>query len=243
MVLAVGFWVVGKVCKVLTAFLKGANLEAGVISFFNSIVKFSLRLTLFISALSILGFDVTSIIAAVGASLVTIGLALKDVLSNFASGILIIVNKHIRVGDYIEFENLKGTVSKIETTFTTLQSDENKTVIIPNSRLTANNIVRKSSHDVCKTSIRYVFSPDTKETQIRRIFRQALLSDGRILEIPPAEIKCSYVENGNLEVTLEAWSEKLDREGLKADLKAAADSLLKKRRIEIVGEGESEERD
>ena len=100
----------------------------------------TLKVIIVICALSTLGVDMTTIITTVGAATVTIGLALKDSLSNVASGTLIILNKKFKIGDYLETEGLKGKVVKIDMMYTTLCTYDNKEILIPNSRLTSNNI-------------------------------------------------------------------------------------------------------
>ena len=94
-----------------------------------------------ICVLSALGLDVTTIVTTIGAAAITVGLALKDSLSNVASGTLIILNKKFKIGDYLETEGLKGIVVKIDMMYTTLCTYDNKEILIPNSRLTSNNII------------------------------------------------------------------------------------------------------
>jgi small conductance mechanosensitive channel len=133
---------INKISKIIDNFLNNAKVERSVITFLNSISKFSLRILLIITAIVCLGIEITPILAALGASLVTIGLALKDNVANIFSGILIIINRPFKVGDYIEFENLKGKVIKIEMMFTTVETVENKIAVIPNNKLAMNSIIK-----------------------------------------------------------------------------------------------------
>ena len=142
-----GWWLITIVCKGMIKALRRTKVDATVISFLNSTVHTALRIVLLIAVLHILGFDVSTLIAAIGAAAVTIGLALKDSLANVASGTLIILNKQFKIGDYLETEGLKGIVIKIDMMYTTLRTYDNKEILIPNSRLTSNNI---TNYFVCE---------------------------------------------------------------------------------------------
>lgn len=232
-ILIVGFAVIKKLSRILTIFLRQANIDSGLISFLGSIIRFLLRLILIIAALSAAGLNVTSLIAAIGASLVTVGLALKDSLSNFASGVLLIINKPIHVGDYIEFESVKGTVSKIEMMFTTLQSDENKSIIIPNSRLTSNNITRKSLHNICKLELGYELNEYKGQPDIKRIIERTLLSDNKILQVPAPNIKIDKLDDQNILLKIEVWCERCDGKQIESSLGSAIKLAFNKHKIKF----------
>ena len=137
----IGWWATNFICKMIKKAFANAKADITVVSFLNSIINFALKTIVVIAVLSTLGFDVTTIITTIGAAAITVGLALKDSLSNFASGTLIILNKKFKIGDYLETEGLKGIVVKIDMMYTTLCTYDNKEILIPNSRLTNNNII------------------------------------------------------------------------------------------------------
>lgn len=232
-ILFIGVWAINKTCRFTAVFLRQSNLEIGVISFFNYALKFFLRIILFILILPVLGINVTSVIAAVGASLVTVGLVFKDSLCNFASGILIILNKPIRVGDYVEFENTRGTVTKIEMMFTTLRSDDEKSIIIPNFRLTSNNIIRKSDYDICKSVIDYYVMGENSKIDIHKIVEFSLISDNRILQLPPPEIKCEILSGQKARVSISLFCEKRYTEDINTILMQTFEGSLKKYKLKI----------
>ncbi len=107
-----GWWLVKLVCKISVRAMTRAKIDKTVISFLNSILNAALKVLIILCVLSTVGFDMTTLIATVSAATVAIGLALKDSLANVASGTLIIINKKLKVGDYIETEGLQGTVVK-----------------------------------------------------------------------------------------------------------------------------------
>ena len=140
LILIIGFWLTKLIGKLMLRAMKKSKADPTVSTFLHSIVGVTLKVIIVICALSTLGVDMTTIITTVGAATVTIGLALKDSLSNVASGTLIILNKKFKIGDYLETEGLKGKVVKIDMMYTTLCTYDNKEILIPNSRLTSNNI-------------------------------------------------------------------------------------------------------
>ncbi len=136
----IGWWAAKLICKIFVKALKKGKADATVISFLHSILNTVLKILVIICVLSTLGFDVTALIATLSAAAVTAALALKDSLADVASGTLIIINKKFKVGDFLETDGLKGKVIKIEMMYTTLCTYDNKEIMIPNSRLAANNI-------------------------------------------------------------------------------------------------------
>lgn len=229
-----GFWIINKVSKLLIVFLQKANMDTGMISFLDSISKLLLRFIIIISALASLGVNVTSIITAVGASLVTIGLALKDSLSNIASGVLLVMSKPFHVGDYIEFDSVKGTVEKLEMMFTTLRAEDDKVIIVPNSKLTSNNITRKSPHNICQVKINHTVSALSDLSNVKKIISAILLSENKALPIPPASVELDAKDDGNFCVTSVFWCEEKDKKHLTGKISDSISSSLNKRNIEII---------
>ena len=143
----IGWYIIKLLLKIFMKAMKKAKADPGVTGFLNSLVGSILRIVLIVFILSFLGFDVTALITALGAAAVTIALALKDNLSNIASGTLIILTKKFKIGDFIETEGIIGEVIKIDMMFTTLRTYDYKEVVIPNARLTANNVINHFSLD------------------------------------------------------------------------------------------------
>lgn len=220
LVMFLGWWVVNKICKMSLLFFQKSIPDKGITSFLYSIVKFSLRVVLIITALGCLGVNVGSFFAAIGASFVAVGLSLKDNLSNLMSGMVLVINKPIHIGDYIEFENVKGTVIKIEMLFTTLQTeDKNKTVIIPNSKLSANSIVRQSKYDI--SLIKKVYELDNfseKYKEIKWYFEKEFILNNKILQIPPPNIEFETLKDNKILLKINVWSMNKNKKALQEDV-------------------------
>lgn len=233
LILFVGIWAINKICHISTVFLRQSNLELSLVSFFSSILKLFLRIILILLLLSVIGINLTSVITAIGASLVTFGLVFKDSFSNFAGGIMIIVNRPIRVGDYIEFENVKGIVTKIEMMFTTLRTQDESSVIIPNFRLATNNIVRKSPYDICKLDINYVILGNNKNLDINKILQFSLDSNSKVLQVPPPKIDFENTSEKEAIVKIELFCEKRYADDMKTEIESGLKLAFKRYNLEI----------
>lgn len=148
LIFMIGWWLSGVIANILTKGMAKAKVDQGIATFLNSCIKVVIKIIVLISALSTLGMNVTTLVAALGTAGVAVGLALKDSLSNFASGVLILFNRIFKVGDFIEIDGEKGNVRRIELMFTTLATADNKRIVIPNSVLTRDMIVNYTAKDI-----------------------------------------------------------------------------------------------
>lgn len=140
-IIALGFWVSSLIGKLLIKGLTRKGVDASIHSFLRSIVVWLLRFAVILSALSTLGFNLNSFIAALGAVGLTAGMGLQNSIAQFASGIQILVNKPFKSGDFVELENISGRVHEIKLMYTVFTTADNKRVIVPNSHITSNNII------------------------------------------------------------------------------------------------------
>lgn len=150
--LAVLFFFIGmKLIKLVRKFIRRsmerAGADVGVIQFCDSLIKVLLYLVLILATVSRFGVDTTSVIALAGSAGLTVGLALQGSLSNFAGGVLILVMKPFRVGDYIIQDSLEGTVAEIQMFYTHLLTVDNRMVVIPNGNLVNNSLVNVTAQD------------------------------------------------------------------------------------------------
>ena len=212
-------------------FFQKATSQASIASFLNSVLKFSLRILLIVSVLGYLKFNVTSLIAAIGASFVAIGISLKDSISNIVGGIILVTNNPIHVGDYIEFENVSGKVVKIEMLFTTLKSsEENKMVVIPNARLVSNNITRKSQHDIKAVEFNSVVSIPNNNVDFSKFFEKEFILNDKILQLPVPKIQIKK-EDSAVNIRIKLWCQVQDEEAVKMILENSFKKLCKKYKV------------
>ncbi|MCI9274005.1 MAG: mechanosensitive ion channel [Clostridiales bacterium] len=208
LILVIGWWLSSLLSKSLRKAMHRGKLDAGIISFVYSVTKNTLRVIVLISTAAKLGINVTSIIAAIGAAGVTIGLALKDSLANVASGALIIINKPFHVGDYLEIEGLQGTVTKIEMLNTTLNTFDNKSIVIPNSRITSNNIVNFTAQQTRRLDLSYGVSYDADLTQVKTLLNDLVRNNALALPDPAPVIAVGEHKDSSVQIVVKIWCER-----------------------------------
>ena len=140
LILVIGLWIAKLITKILSKVLLKRNFEPTLVGFLTSALKFTLYLFVIIAAVGQLGVETTSFIAVLGAAGLAIGLALQGSLSNLAAGIMLVIFRQVKVGQFIEGGGASGNIEKIGIFNTTLVSVDNKVIYIPNSKL-INDIV------------------------------------------------------------------------------------------------------
>ena len=155
LIIIIGFWVSKKIVKIIKKGMLKAKNDYTVITFIGSVVNIILKFIIIISALAVLGVDITSILTAFGAAMVAIGLALQNSLSNIASGVLIILNKPFKAGDILEFQGMTGTVVKIDLFNTHMKTYDNREIIVPNSIMTGDSVINCTSQDKRRVDLKF----------------------------------------------------------------------------------------
>ncbi len=147
LILVIGLWVIGRITKVIRKYFAKKDFDPALESFIATMVSIAMKIALVISILDIVGVAVTSFMAILGSAGLAIGLAMSGTLSNFAGGVMILIFKPFKIGDFIEAEGFKGSVNSINIFTTVLKTLDNKTVIIPNSPLSTGALVNYSVED------------------------------------------------------------------------------------------------
>lgn len=138
--LIIGFWLISRLVKIVDKGMEKRNIEVSLRSFLSSVVGIGLKVLLLLSVASMFGIEVTSFVAIFSALAFAVGLALQGNLANFASGVLILVFKFYKVGDFIKTQGHAGTVKEVQIFHTVLQALDNRLIIIPNGGITSNPI-------------------------------------------------------------------------------------------------------
>lgn len=145
LVFIAGSWIIKIITGLINRALTGRNMDPSVAGFFKNLIKWVLKIFLFIVVISQLGIQTTSFVAMLGAAGLAVGLALQGSLANFAGGVLIILFKPFKVGHYINAQGIFGTVKEISIFTTTLSTDNNQLAIIPNGELSNQKIINYST--------------------------------------------------------------------------------------------------
>ncbi|HHZ05667.1 MAG TPA: mechanosensitive ion channel [Clostridiales bacterium] len=210
LIFAIGWWISRIITNIVKKAMLKSKADLAAVTFICSFLKCTLRIIVIISAIAQLGVNVTSLLAAIGAATVTVGLALQDTMGNIASGVLIIINKPFKVGDYLEFENICGTVTKIEITNTFLTTVDNKEVIIPNKKITAGNVINYSSHDIRRVDLNFSISYDDDILKAKELIRQLVVADKKILQDRDTIIGVFSYNDSSISIDVKVWCDTED---------------------------------
>ena len=207
-VIVIGMKVIGWVRKILRKSLERSEADTGLIQFLDSLVKYALYLVLGLSVLQKFGVQTTSIVAAIGSLGVAIGLALQGSLSNFAGGVIILLLKPFKVGDYIVQGSLEGSVSEIQLFYTTLLTGDNRKVVIPNGQLADNSLINVTSSDTRRLDIKVGISYNADIKLAKEILLNLANSDADVLQ-EEGKAPMAVVENlgeSSVDMMLRVWT-------------------------------------
>lgn len=202
--------VVKGVKKVLTK----RGLDEILVSFLTSILRWLLLLFVIVAALSQLGIDTTSLVALLGAAGLAIGLSLQDSLSNFASGVMLIIFRPFTKGDFVEAGGASGVVEKISIFTTTLTSPDNKEIIVPNGAIIGANIVNYSARATRRVDMVFGISYDDDLLKAKQVLKQILEEDDRILAEPAPVIALGELADSSVNFLVRPWVKTADYWGV-----------------------------
>lgn len=207
--LAIGWWLINKVTKKLGALLALRNADLALQGFISTLVNVILKILLAISVASMIGVETTSFVAAIGAASLAIGLALQGSLANFAGGVLILLFRPFRIGDWIEAQGVAGTVDSIQIFHTVLRTGDNKTVIVPNGNL-SNGIITNTNRQPTRKVVFDVGVDYQADLQEARQVLLDLAKDVRVLSDPAPQAVISTLGDSSITVSLRVWVKTAD---------------------------------
>ena len=205
LVLIVGFWLIKILMKWIQGRMHKREVDATAKPFLLSLIGVVLRVLLILGAMQILGIEMTLFTALVGAFGVAAGLALSGTLQNFASGIIILLLKPFAVGDNIITQGLEGTVSSIQIFYTLVTTFDNRSVIVPNSKLSNEVIINISREGSRRLDIEMKFSNGIDIQQIKSIINAAIDKCQNILAKPERRIGVASIESDGYKIGINVW--------------------------------------
>lgn len=233
-ILVVGWIGIKIVKKILQKVLEKSNFERSLISFLLSVLDFVLKLVIIIIALSTAGIDMTSFTAILFGLTTALGLALKDNLSNFASGAMILFFKQFKSGDFISFSGGMGTVQTIEILNTTLLSPDNKVLIVPNNQLTTNVITNFSKKDFRRVDMIFGVGYDDDIDEVKKILQELVKGDERILNDPtPPIVVLDALADSSLNFKVRFWLKSSDNFAVQWDLNEKVKKAFDSKNVNI----------
>jgi small conductance mechanosensitive channel len=201
----VGRWVAALMQQFVSTLMVKARVEPSLISFTGNLVYYGIIAFVVLAALGQLGIETSSLIAMLGAAGLAIGLALQGSLSNFAAGILLVIFHPFRVGDWIEGAGVSGFVEEIQLLTTVLRTLDNKTVTIPNSSLTSQNIVNYSTKGILRIDLVIGIDYDEEIDRVKQVIAAVLAEDERILKSPAPTVGVLALADNAVNLAVRPW--------------------------------------
>lgn len=180
----IGRFIIKYAMKALRAVTQRRKVEASLTSFLNSLISISLNLLLAIIIIGILGIDTSSFLAVFASAGIAVGMALSGTLQNFAGGVLILLLKPYKVGDFIEAQGFAGTVKEIQIFNTVLTTPDNQTIIIPNGPLATGSLKNSTKAPVRRVDINVEVAYGTDPDEVRKVLNAIIEADERIMKTP-----------------------------------------------------------
>lgn len=209
-VLIVGMWVIKFLTRLATKVMDKRNMDASLKPFFRSLINITLKTLLVISVLTMLGIEMTSFIAILGAAGLAIGMAFSGMLSNFAGGVVLLVFRPFKVGDFIEAQGHSGTVQEIQIFNTVLKTPDNKTIIIPNGGLSTNSMTNFSTEARRRVDWVFGIAYGDDYNKAKNVIKSLCDSDTRILKDPEVFIALSELDDSSVNLVVRAWANSSD---------------------------------
>lgn len=209
-VLLVGWSLAKYLVRLLEKNLKKSKIDVSIHGFLLTMASFLLKFVVLITGATILDVPMTSFIAMLSAAGLAVGLALKDSLSNFAAGILLLVTRPFSVGDFIESSSVSGTVLSIEILYTALNTADNKRVMVPNNHLATSHIINYSIEPYRRVDKIYSVAYGTDVKKVKEILMNIAIANEKILEDRGVMLGVSKHNEYSVDFDLKVWVKRED---------------------------------
>jgi small conductance mechanosensitive channel len=232
-ILIVGWIAAGSARKILRRLLVKTKTDEAVVSFVGNIAYFLILTFAVLAALAKFGVQTASFVAVLGAAGLAIGLALQGTLANFAAGVLILILRPFRIGDYIEGAGVAGTVKEIELFTTVLATVDNIKIFVPNGKLFGDVIKNISGYDLRRIDLEVGIGYSSPIEKAVEILGKLIKEDARILPEPPPQIAVFEMGDSSVNLVFRPWVKKEDYWDVRFDLIREVKEAFDRNGIEI----------
>lgn len=216
--LIVGFIVIGIVVGFVNKMMTRRGVDPSLRPFLKSILSITLKVALIITVIGVLGVEVTSFVAILGAAGLAVGLALQGTLQNFAGGVMILLFKPFKVDDVIDAAGYVGKVNEIQIFNTILKTPDNKTIIIPNGQLSNSSMTNFSTEEQRRVDWTFGIGYGDNVETAKEVLRRLIDADERILQDPEPFIALSELADSSVNLVVRVWVEAGDFWGVFFDM-------------------------
>jgi len=231
--LAIGWWIIKIIQRALGKRFEKNEMEPSLRGFLNSIIGILLKTMLLISVIGMVGVQMTSFIAILGAVGLAIGMALSGTLQNFAGGVMILLFKPFKVGNYIQAQGHSGTVNEIQIFNTILKTPDNKTIIIPNGGLATGSMVNYSAEPRRRVDFVFGIGYGDDVAQAKKVLNTLIENDERILKDPAPFVALTELGDSSVNLVVRVWAEAKDYWGIYFDMNENVYNAFNKEGINI----------
>ena len=214
----IGRIVVNILTKVMGKLMIKASVDETLVDFVKSIAHTVLLLFVIVASLNQLGVDTTSLVALLGAAGLAIGLSLQSSLQNFAAGVMLLLFKPFKTGDFVEAGGSSGVIQKVNIFTTTMHSPDNKEIIIPNGAIYNGNIINYSARDTRRIDLVFGIGYDDDIKKAKSILEKTVQADERVLSDPSPTIAVSELADSSVNFVVRPWVKTPDYWGVLFDL-------------------------
>jgi small conductance mechanosensitive channel len=212
--LIIGFWIIRIIMKTISKSMDKRGVEPTLSKFLYSILSILLKIMLIISVISMVGVEMTSFVAILAAAGLAVGMALSGTLQNFAGGVMLVLFKPFKVGDFIEAQGFMGTVSEIQIFNTILKTVDNKTIIIPNGGLSTSPMTNFSTEPKRRVDFTFGIGYGDDIDKAKKVIDGVISSDERIDKEPEPFIAVSELADSSVNFAVRVWVNAADYWGV-----------------------------
>ncbi|HET6603068.1 MAG TPA: mechanosensitive ion channel family protein [Xanthomonadaceae bacterium] len=233
LLLVVGLWLVRMLSNAIRRAMQRTGQDAVLVDFVRNLAYGALMAVLLVAVLQQMGMPSTSLIAALGAAGLAIGLALKDSLANLAAGVLLITFRPFRAGDFVEVAGQCGSVVSVRLFFTLLATPDNREITIPNNEIATRPIVNYTARDSRRVDMEVGVAYGSDALEALEVIRGVLERDPRVLEQPEPALMVLTLADSSVNLAIRPWVRTPDYWTVRSDLLAAIKQALEDAGIEI----------
>ncbi|THD69589.1 mechanosensitive ion channel [Robertkochia marina] len=206
----IGGWLIGRVVRIADKIMAKRDYESSLRGFLKNLISWSLKILLIVAILGTFGIETTSFAAIIAAAGLAIGLALQGSMSNFAGGVLILIFKPFRVGDFIEAQGMSGTVKEIGIINTRLSTFGNQIAIIPNGKLANDNILNYSAENTRRENLTFGISYDSDIKKAKEILTDIVNNFDKVMKDPAPQVMVAELAESSVNLSLRYWATNAD---------------------------------
>lgn len=218
LIFLIGRWVAAAICSAIVRAMERAGVDATLRTFLRNLIYMILLVIVILAALDFLGVPTTNFLAILGAAGLAIGLALKDSLANFSSGVMLVLFQPFKTGHYVEAAGIAGTVDSIGIFSTIIKTPDNRVITVPNSLIYADTITNYSALDTRRIDLVFGVSYDDNVVRAKELMQSVLEADERILKGPAPVIMMLELGDSSVNFAVRPWVNTEDYWSVRGDV-------------------------